>query len=492
MRSMPWVHAVVATGVGLLAACGSHAGSMADGPVQTSPVEKVIPTSADLDVLLVIDNEKSTQDWQTVFNNNLAALVDALSFPGIGMPNLHIGVVDTTVDIGVQGYGPSCPSPDPGDNGLLQNTAQIEGCTPPTGRFISDIKNADGTRTTDYNGPGSAGDLATELQCIAEVGTSGCGFVAPLEAMKRALDGSNPQNAGFLRADADLAIIIISNKDDMSAENSMAFGSGLTSTFPVLADAYTCDTPISSTAPGTYADCTPSSQPLEAPAYYAGFLSTIKDPSQTVVAVISGPPPSLTTNDVPPQQCTTCGPQDNEISTGPLDEPGVGETTPLTIQPSCTATLDGNMSMAFPAIRLASFITDLGTGHGLFYSACQSDYSAALEAIAGVLFNTMSSCLEGPINTSDIDPTNPGVQLACTVTDVSNPGTASETQALIPPCKMADATTPEGDQPFPCWYAELNTAQCAAPDTGYAITVDRNNQGPPAGAVTQVVCVLAE
>jgi hypothetical protein len=103
----------------------------------------------------------------------------------------------------------------------------------------------------------------------------------------------------------------------------------------------------------------------------------------------------------------------------------------------------------------------------------------------------MSSCIEGPIDTADTDPTNPGVQLDCTVADVANMGTANETSTLVPPCKMADPTTPDADQPFPCWWVELNAAQCAAPDTGYAIVVDRNNQGPPAGAVTQVVCALA-
>jgi hypothetical protein len=159
--------------------------------------------------------------------------------------------------------------------------------------------------------------------------------------------------------------------------------------------------------------------------------------------------------------------------------------------PSCSATINGDPAVADPAIRLASFITDLGAGHGLFYSVCQSDYTAVLASISSVLFNTMSSCLEGAIDTTDADPTNPGVQLACTVTDVSNPGTSSEASTLIPICKMSDATTPDPGQPFPCWWSELNTAQCAAPDTGYAIVVDRNNQAPPVGDVLQVTCAAA-
>jgi hypothetical protein len=298
MSTMASVRAVVASGIALLAACGGRSGA----PIGPAEIIKDISTNSDLDILLVIANTPECE--QIVLNANLATFVTGTggsgglaNFGGVGLPSLHVGVIDTTVDIGVTGYGPRCPSPDPADNGLLQNTAQVTGCKPPTERFLSDIENADGTRTTNYGGAGAPADLATELQCIAEVGTSGCGFLAPLEAMKRALDGSNPANAGFLRADADLAIIILTDEDDMSGP----IPGDLMSTFPVQASAYTCDTPISLTTPGTYTDCTASSHPLQDPAYYAGFLSTIKDPSQTVVAVISGTPPSFTTNDVPPQ-----------------------------------------------------------------------------------------------------------------------------------------------------------------------------------------------
>jgi hypothetical protein len=373
---------------------------------------------------------------------------------------------------------------------LLQNTAQVTGCTPPTGRYISDVATADGTRTTNYGANGSAADLGSELQCIAEVGTSGCGFLAPLEAMKLSLDGSNPENAGFLRADADLAVIMLTDADDLSVQNDAVFDANLTSTFPVQADAYQCEPTISTTAPGTYANCTVTSGSyLRDPAYYAAFLASIKDPSQTVVAVISGPPPGVTTNDVPPQRCQMCGPQDNDISTGPLTIPG--RPGLLAILPSCSATINGNPTNANPAIRLGDFVANIGANHGYFYSVCQSDYTAALAGIAGVLFNTMSSCLEGAIDTSDRDPTNPGTQLTCTVADVVDLGTASETSTLIPACTMADARTPDPNQTFPCWWADMNTTQCIAPDTGYEVVVDRNGQSPPTGTVVQVTCAGA-
>src|SRR5580704_17290768 len=126
MRSMLLVRAVaLASGVAVIAACSSRTGT----PIGPAVIAKDIAVSNDLDLLLVIDNDSNTQDKQTVFQSNLATFVTGTggsgglaNFPGVGLPNLHIGVVNTTVDIGVEGYGPRCPSPDPGDNGLLQST----------------------------------------------------------------------------------------------------------------------------------------------------------------------------------------------------------------------------------------------------------------------------------------------------------------------------------------------------------------------------------
>src|SRR5262249_10813203 len=44
---------------------------------------------------------------------------------------------------------------------------------------------------------------------------SGCGYPQPLEALKRAL--TNPDNAGFLRQDAMLIVVLVSDGDDCSA-----------------------------------------------------------------------------------------------------------------------------------------------------------------------------------------------------------------------------------------------------------------------------------
>src|SRR5262249_14672551 len=68
-----------------------------------------------------------------------------------------------------------------------------------------------------------SGQLSDVFGCIAQVGASGCGFEHQLAAVRAALGDPTmgppapPGNAGFLREDALLAIIWITNEDDCSA-----------------------------------------------------------------------------------------------------------------------------------------------------------------------------------------------------------------------------------------------------------------------------------
>jgi hypothetical protein len=467
----------------LLAGCPDRSLSSVT-PSQGGAVIKKIPVSADIDILFVIDNSASTQDKQTVFAQNFPKFVSALdAFPS-GRPNLHIGVIDTTVDIGAPGYaiggGAGCPSPDPGDNGLLQNTARVPGCMPPNGRYLTDVKTATSTRQVNYSGT-----LDQALSCIAQVGATGCGFEAQLEAMKRALDGSNPQNAGFVRDGAYLAVIFLTDEDDASTKDSSVFslpdanvgGHNDFRVQPLFA--YNCDTPISNSAPGTYTNCKPRTDSyLQDPAYYASFLSSVKDPAQIVVAVIAAPPPGLMTNDNPPQTANSA----TSVSTGALTLNG--NTQQLALMPSCSATINGNPAVGRPAVRLASFLSSFGL-RGRFYSVCQSDYSAALTDIGQTLFNAISPCLEGPVDPTDVDPANPGTQLDCDVNDVTGSGSASTPQPIV-----RCPTTPTPNGPRPCYWIDQNTTTCPAPDTGYELNIVRA-QPPAPGTSVDVECAVA-
>jgi hypothetical protein len=171
----------------------------------------------------------------------------------------------------------------------------------------------------------------------------------------------------------------------------------------------------------------------------------------------------------------------------------------MALEPSTTCTVNGTAgTVARPALRLASFLSAYGAA-GRFYNVCQSDYTAALTDIGNTLFNAISPCLEGDINTTDADPNNPGVQLQCTVTDTQQVGSGAscpngstpnngECQEQIPICKMTNPMTPASGQGTCAWFPQ-DTMACPAPNSGYELTVIRSGAAPT-GTVTDVECAV--
>ena len=64
------------------------------------------------------------------------------------------------------------------------------------------------------------GELADVFTCMATLGSNGCGFSQPFAAtrlaLEKAADPLDPDNGGFLRPDAALAIVLVTNQDDCS------------------------------------------------------------------------------------------------------------------------------------------------------------------------------------------------------------------------------------------------------------------------------------
>ncbi len=456
MRSSPPLLALLAPLC--LAGCPDRSVASLE-PAQVGEISKDIPVTVEIDLLFVIDDSGSTRDKQTVFAANFPRFVQALDAFEEGRPNLHIGVVTTSVDLGVGGIG-GCPHPMPNDDGLLQRAAS-GACTPPSGRFIVDVKQPDGTRRTNYDGP-----LEGALSCIAQVGSEGCGFESPLEAMKRALDGSRPENAGFLREHAYLVVVFLVDEDDASIGDPAFFAGGTpTSDFgaqPLAA--YQCDQPISPTGPGSYTGCRARTDSfLTAPARYYEFLSTLKPPGRTIVATIGGDPKT-------------------GIEVGPLM---IGNNVQqLALKPSCSATINGNPAIGRPAIRLAAF-TELFGERGLFRTVCQPDYSQTLADIGALIDTAVSPCLEGELSMTDVDETQPGTQLECNVSDVVVG--AEDSEAAIPRCEMLDAQSPAPGGRRPCWWTRPNPARCGSTPTELELHIERTS--PPApGTSVRVRC----
>src|SRR5262249_20000982 len=151
-------------------------------PNQQKEQKKLIPVGSNrnIDILFVVVNSGSMGEEQASLGVNFPLFMAVLNNIEGGLPNVHIGVVSSNVGVG--GYNiTGCTGQ--GDNGALQNTPRVGGCTPPTKRFIEDVL-PDGatTRVKDYSGT-----LEDTFTCIAKLGTEGCGFEQHLESMKRGL-----------------------------------------------------------------------------------------------------------------------------------------------------------------------------------------------------------------------------------------------------------------------------------------------------------------
>jgi hypothetical protein len=456
-----------------LTACPNRAVTEVD-PQQQPQERKLIPVkiNRNVDILFVIDDSGSMEGEQNSLAANFGAFMDVLNNIQGGLPNVHIGVISS--DVGDGGF-PGCSGN--GDNGTLQN-APVGGCSS-TGlsngaRFISDVADENGNRTRNYSG-----DLSTTFACIAKLGTQGCGFEHHFESMKRALDGSNSANAGFLRPEAFLAVVIIADEDDCSARNPEIFNPdngtfGPLNSFRCTEYGLECtEGSPNHNSPSSYTNCGPRTddQYIYHPDFYVEFLKSLKpnDPQRLIVAGIIGNPE----------------PVDTETRT-------TNNQTVVDLKRSCFApgadTSDPNAG-ARPGVRIKHFLESF-PNRNTFTSICDTNLASALTKIAELLASVVGNpCLDAEVDTTDIDPNATGVQLDCSVQDVTNPNTESEVSHTLPRCRMTNDTTPDPASPQPCWYVIPDQANCST-TSGYSILfLPSGEREAPDGTYTFVDCV---
>ena len=170
-----------------------------------------------MDIVFVVDNSGSMAEEQTNLATNFpmfASLLEAYTV-NEGQPvDFRVALTTTGRDLAYTidtGLGAPLPFSEQGENGEFQNNCSN------TKRWL------DRTDAT----------MAETLACRANVGTSGPGFEMPLLMSKWALDErAADTNAGFLRDDALLAIVIITDEDDVSTTQNN-FTIGVTSQPPI-------------------------------------------------------------------------------------------------------------------------------------------------------------------------------------------------------------------------------------------------------------------
>ncbi|MEZ4288652.1 MAG: hypothetical protein R3A47_11035 [Polyangiales bacterium] len=197
------------------------------GVVQDVPIDKIDA----VDLLFMIDNSSSMDEEQAKLVVEIPRLVDTLlngeldcggdptctpeTFPPV--TNLRVGVVTSNMGTGdSNGFGfPGCSGN--GDNAQLRS-ADGAGMSCSGGNSIYyDYQSGMTVRAT----------FDAEVDCATDQGTDGCGFEQQLAATSGAF--TNPGNAGFLRSNALLAIIMVTDEEDCSTTNSEVFNPDSTS-----------------------------------------------------------------------------------------------------------------------------------------------------------------------------------------------------------------------------------------------------------------------
>jgi hypothetical protein len=398
----------------LVAALGCGSSSSSAPPVVRTQVALVpVEVRHDLDLLYVLDDSPSTLEPQIYLKNAFPSFLAELGAVR-GLPSLHIGVV--SIDLGTQGADDAQPGASigsgPGSCSGVGKAGKLltNGTTLVNGTFISDIDNGDGTRSTNYTGT-----LTNAFAAIASIGSNGCGFEQPLEAMKRALD-NNPANVGFLRPEVPLAIIIVTDEDDCSFSHSSLLGTDTATLGPLQSFRCTrfgvlCNEAGATTDEmnnlGAKGAChwNQDSAYLTHEDRYTTFLDGIRpDRRDVFFGAIAGPPTPFTVEQRTP--------------------PGGGSAVPA-LAHSCQYTAgDGSTSVADPAVRIEELTRNVARSR--FELVCASDYTAVEIAMARELRGLLGdSCL-----TRDI-----AMPADCEVFDQTLTG---ETE--VPPCATDVAT----------------------------------------------------
>jgi hypothetical protein len=162
-----------------------------------------------MDIVFVVDDSGSMAEEQSNLATNFPKFVSVLEgFKTKSGAKLDYRVAVTTtgrdlsytIDPGPP--FPAFPSNEKGDNGAFRNASSCGG----TKRWV------------DRDDPGGASTFA----CRAKAGTGGPSIEMPLYSLKLALNDrvADGTNAGFLRDDALLAVVILTDEDDCSREDN--------------------------------------------------------------------------------------------------------------------------------------------------------------------------------------------------------------------------------------------------------------------------------
>jgi hypothetical protein len=453
-----------------------------------------LTVNKDVDILFVIDNSGSMGEEQANLAANFGAFIELLEQEKVDA-NYRIGI--TTTDNSNPWCG-SSTTPEAGKLQLSSCLGRLEhftftGSDPPT--VVEDIACTDicvhDKAALDDRMVPTPTDLdpnhkvrpwleniehktnlppgistVEAFQCFGPQGIDGCGFESHLESMYKGLRLTQDQSQasyGFLRENAILAIIIVTDEVDCSyqtewadifaAEGNRVFWSDPEAMYPTSAVCWNAGVECTG-GPDTYDEChaadknvdgnittDPSAAVLHPVSRYVDLVQgfendkKVNSPDQEViVAVIAGVP--------------------DGYSTGMADilyanSPDPVFQTDFGIGPGCK---QGDQT-AVPPVREREWAESFGDRN--LYSVCSNDYTPALQAIADRIVDQIRpACYTQCVQ--DTDAAKDGLQPACYV-EQRVPG---KSETTVPECKLVGGVyeQPTADDNV-CWYTLTDQTQ---------------------------------
>jgi len=359
-------------------------------------VKVTLDSVDEVDLLFVIDDSGSMSQEQAKLREEIPRLVEILAsgdLQGDGerdftpVKSLQVGIVSS--NMGSNGINPTAAPTCAGfgDDGVLESGA--------CGGLPNILRFEEGD---------DVGGFVADVECATALGTSGCGVEQQLEAMLKAVTPStrgglfsggtvghgDGANAGFLREDSLLAVVLVTDEEDCSTPAAAPFD---------------LDNEANRGALNTL--CTRNRDLLHPVERYVDGLLALRDPSLVVFGLIAGMPPELTSSETVDYDAILAHPDMSTVEMSGTEYAATypGESNPgIAIRPVCSVPDrdgDGRFdTIASPARRMVALAQRLDAmgGGATVQSICQDTFTRALDNIIAKIADALDQgCLERPL-----------------------------------------------------------------------------------------------
>lgn len=530
-----WIGALALLSIPAMVGCNDHPlKSVRLQTEQENDGTVAVSVNRDVDILFVIDNSRSMAKEQATLARNFGPLIERLEADDV-RANYRIAV--TTTDMGHT----HCNGNDGGNfktrscrsrvedfqvvvNGQVTDDYFDEACASacqhddieflPTSTFVDPtprprpwIESIGGVTNL------ANGITPTEaFSCLGPQGVTGCGFEAPLEAMRSSLlqaTDAASEEFGFMRPGAILAVVFMTDEADCSSryrdvtdpwnvetgsralwspENAAA--GRLTSEVCWFAGVECEDQPdgsrdcwaVDKASDGTEAEHDEEMvlHPLER---YSDFLSALEEKKQEInpdqellVAVLGGVP--------------------TDYEGGPIPY-GMGNDAQFVQDHGIGVGCESGNGQAAPPVRLAELAAMFDTSETKdqnLYSVCRQEYDDSMSAIAEAISEQVRPpCVESCV--ADLEPQTPGLQHSCQLEEEYVTPGGDTISYRIPPCTITASGFAIPDDVDACYRSLTGndmSAACIEEGWNLELAIERREGTlAPSGASVSARCSVS-